>query len=376
MQPVNEKENKERPSQLMDTLIRLGVIITLLVVCVQIFAPFAPLMLWAIILAVALYPLHLRVAGICGGRQGRAATMLVLASILIIGVPIALLVGSMSGELQDVHALLQNRDVSIPPPAPSVQEWPLIGEQVYSAWNNAAEDLPAMLEKFRPQLAQFSKTLLAFAANTAGGVLKFLVSLIIAGVMLAWSESGSRAMLRIISRLTGPERGMRIHALASATIRSVANGVIGVALIQAVLLGIGFIWAGVPGAGVLAFIVLLIGIMQLPALLVSLPVIAYVWWASDATLSNSLITAYLLVAGMADGFLKPLLLGRGVEAPMPVILLGALGGMVSGGIIGLFIGAVLLAVGYQLLMEWVSQGDSSLATHLKGATPQPESASQ
>ena len=124
------------------------------------------------------------------------------------------------------------------------------------------------------------------------------------------------------------------------------------------LLGVGFVLAAIPAAGVLALIVLLLGIAQLPATIVSLPVIAYLWWSGDAsTASNIFFTVYLLAAGMADNILKPLLLGRGVDAPMPVILLGAMGGMVSSGIIGLFIGAVLLAVGYQIFMGWVDEGE-------------------
>jgi len=365
MQPVDETAAPARPDNLMDTLIRLGVLILLLVVCVQVFAPFSTLMLWALILAVALYPLHLKIVGYLGGRQGRAATVMVLAGLLVIGAPTVMLGGTLVDQLQDLHARLQGEGFELPPPDPAVAEWPLVGERVYAAWSSAASDLPAMLEKFRPQLAQFSKTLVASVANTAAGILVFLVSLIIAGIMLAYAESGSRAMLRIINRLTGPVRGMRVHALATATIRSVASGVIGVAFIQAILIGIGLVWAGILAAGILTGVVLLLGIAQLPALLVTLPAIGYIWWSSDATTPNVLFTVYLLAAGTADGFLKPMLLGRGVEAPMPVILLGALGGMVSGGFIGLFIGAVLLAVGYQLFMEWVSQGDSALDAHLQ-----------
>jgi predicted PurR-regulated permease PerM len=109
---------------------------------------------------------------------------------------------------------------------------------------------------------------------------------------------------------------------------------------------------------VLAVVVLLLGILQLPAVLVSLPAIAYLWWSGDAsTMHNVVFTVYLLVAGFADNVLKPLLLGRGVDVPMPVVLLGALGGMVGGGIVGLFVGAVLLAVGYQLFMDWVDEVD-------------------
>lgn len=371
MQPDIETTVPARPDNLMDTLIKVGVLIVLLVACVRVFAPFYALMMWALILAVALYPLHLKIAGYCGGRQGRAATVVVLAGMLVIGAPTVMLGGTLAGQLQDLHTGLQGQSFELPPPDPAVAEWPLVGKRLYAAWSSAASDLPAMLEKYRPQLAQFSKTLVSSVANTAAGILVFLVSLIIAGVMLAYAESGSRAMLRIINRLTGPVRGMRVHALATATIRSVASGVIGVAFIQAILVGIGLVWAGIPAAGILAGVVLLLGIAQLPALLVTLPAIGYIWWSSDATTPNVLFTVYLLVAGAADGFLKPILLGRGVEAPMPVILLGALGGMVSGGFIGLFIGAVLLAVGYQLFMEWVSQADSALDAHLQSGVSTP-----
>jgi predicted PurR-regulated permease PerM len=155
-------------------------------------------------------------------------------------------------------------------------------------------------------------------------------------------------------------RGVRLQALITATIRSVATGVIGVAFIQALLLGVGFYMAGVPAAGVLSIIVLLIGIAQVPASIISLPVVAYIWWSGDASTTINIVwTIYLIVAGMADNVLKPLLLGRGVDAPMPVILIGALGGMVSAGIIGLFLGAVLLAVGYKAFMLWVNDDEES-----------------
>jgi predicted PurR-regulated permease PerM len=203
--------------------------------------------------------------------------------------------------------------------------------------------------------------------------LKFLGSLVIAGIMLAYGESGSAAMLAIIRRFTGPEKATEMHKLSTATIRSVATGVIGVAFIQALLLGVGFIAAGIPMAGILAVVVLLFGIAQLPAAVISLPAIAYLWWSGDSTMMNVVWTVYLLVAGMADNVLKPLLLGRGVDAPMPIILLGALGGMVSAGLIGLFLGAVLLALGYQLFMAWVSddQPDESGAGSADDGGAQP-----
>jgi len=359
MQLDNTVIHKLLSKDLIDVLIRLGLIAFLAVLCFRVFEPFLGLVLWALILAVALYPLHRRLANRIGGRQGRAATLIVLVGILLIGVPSVMIGSSFADQIQNTHAAFKNGEIAIMPPDPSVADWPIVGKKLYEFWNSAAQNLPALLKKMQPQLVDFSKFLLSFAAGTAGGILQFLGSLIIAGIMIAYGQSGNLAMQRIASRLAGPGKGPRLHSLSTATIRSVATGVIGVAFIQALLLGVGFIWAGVPAAGVLAFIVLLFGIAQLPAFIVSLPVIGYIWWTGDSTMMNVFFTVYLMIAGMADNVLKPLLLGRGVDAPMPVILVGALGGMVTGGIIGLFVGAVLLAVGYQIFMEWVDEDDGT-----------------
>ena len=133
---------------------------------------------------------------------------------------------------------------------------------------------------------------------------------------------------------------------------------IGIAFIQMLLVGVGFVAIGVPGAGILALVVLLLGIVQLPATLVTLPVIAYVLGTQGVALATIVFTVYSLVAGLADNVLKPLLLGRGVDVPMPVVLLGALGGMVVQGIIGLFLGPVILAVAYNLFWQWVDEQDA------------------
>jgi predicted PurR-regulated permease PerM len=346
---------------LMDLLIRLGLIALLVVLCVRVFQPFVGLILWALVLAVALYPLHRRVAKWVGGRQGWAATLVVLAGVLLIGVPGVMLGNAFAGHTEALHSAFKNDAIAISPPDQAVAQWPLVGPQVFEIWHLAATDLPALLEKIKPQLESLSKFLLSMAASTVGGILQFLGSLIIAGIMMAHGESGSRAMQRIVSRVVGADRGPRLHRLSTATIRSVATGVIGVAIIQALLVGLGLVWAEVPGAGLLALVILVIGIAQLPATIITLPVIGYLWWSGDSTPANIFFTAYLLLTGMADSVLKPLLLGRGVEAPMPVILLGALGGMVSGGIIGLFLGAVLLAVGYRIFMDWVAAGEPTEA---------------
>lgn len=339
---------------LLETLIRAALIGFLVFLSLRIFAPFASLMLWGLILAVALEPVHGWLAARMGGRQGLAATVLVLVGLLLVGVPTVMLGSSFASQAQDAYVALDKGALTIPPPSPRVEEWPIVGKKLYEAWNSAATDLPDFIGDHQNQLKDLARRGLATAASTAVAILLFLASMIVAAIMMAYAESGSGAMRRIFIRLSDPARGPRMQKLATATVRSVAAGVIGVAFIQAILLGMGFLLAGIPAAGVLAFVVLFIGILQIPAILVSIPAVAWLWLSGDgSTTGNVLWTIYLLLAGMSDNVLKPLMLGRGVDAPMVVILIGALGGMVTGGFIGLFIGGVVLAVTYQLFMEWV-----------------------
>lgn len=344
-------------SDLTEIMIRVGLIAFLVVMSFKIFSPFMGVMMWALILAVTLYPLHQNFARKLGGKEGRAATLLVLSLILLIGIPTVILAGSFADFVHETHTAFENNTITIKPPAPSVAEWPVVGKKIHEIWTLAANDLPALLKKMQPQLGDFSKAILGFVAGAAGGIFMFIFALIISGVMMAYGQSGSEAMVKITRRLAGPEKGDQLHKLSTATIRSVSMGVIGVAFIQALLVGVGFVLADIPAAGLLAIIVLVLGIAQLPATLITLPVIAYIWWSGDSTLVNVFFTVYLVVAGLADNVLKPLFLGRGVDAPMPIILLGALGGMVTGGLIGLFVGAVLLALAYVIFMEWVDDGE-------------------
>jgi len=375
MQNDNSGGSRFSSQDIIDMSLRFGLLVLLIVLSVRVVSPFINLALWSVVLAVALYPVHRKIAARLGGRQGRAATVLVLTGLLLIGGPTMMLGSSFARGVHSNYEKFESGTLTLPHPKPSVAGWPVVGERVYAAWDAAATNLPEFLEDNKEGLTSLSKRGLGAAASTAGAVLLFLASLIVAGIIMAYGESGSAAMREIIDRFVGPARGPKLQVLITATVRSVATGVIGVAFIQALILGVGFIWAGIPAAGLLALAVMVLGILQAPALLVTLPVIAYLWASGDAsTTMNIVYTAYLFVGGLADNVLKPLLLGRGVDAPMPVILLGALGGMVSGGIIGLFVGAVILAVAYQLFMDWVSQGAiSAAAVEAKASGAGPES---
>jgi predicted PurR-regulated permease PerM len=185
--------------------------------------------------------------------------------------------------------------------------------------------------------------------------LQFIASFIIAGIIMAFGQAGSRGSGAIFERISGHARGSELARLSTATMRAVAQGVIGVALLQAIIVGVALLVAGVPWAGVLAVLVLVLGIAQVPALLVTVPAIVYIWASGAYSTAAAIVyTVGLVLAGLADNVLKPLLLGRGVEAPMPVILLGALGGMGTAGILGMFVGATLLTLGYQIFMGWVA----------------------
>ena len=357
MQNERPKAPQGDSGALLDVFIRLGLITALVVLCLRVLNPFIPLLLWGTTLAVAIYPLHQRLARHLNDRQGVSATVIVLATLLILGVPSVMLGGSFAGHIHSGYQSFQAGELSIKPPNPKVAEWPIVGPQLYEAWSGAADNLPEFVERHDDKLKGIAKWLVGAAGKTVGSMLFFLAAFIVAGVIMAFGESGSRAFGRVLARFSDPERGARMQRLATATIRSVAVGVLGVALVQALLIGTGLMFAGIPGAGILAIVVLLLGIAQLPATLVTIPAIIFMWSAGDAsTTSNILFTVYLLVAGLSDNVLKPLLLGRGVEAPMLIVLLGALGGMVMSGFIGLFLGAVVLAVGYQVFMAWVNEG--------------------
>lgn len=340
---------------LIDVLIRAGLIAALVISCFEVFSPFLNLMTWSVILAITLYPILRRTKRGLGMGDGRAATLIVFASVVILLIPIYLLGDSITESVEHALAVIKGGNVQVPPPDESVSRWPVIGKSLYGYWMQASTDLTGLAQKFAPQIKEFSFTALGKLAGAGMGFLMFIAALIVGGIIMAFGESGQRSAVRISNRIFGPDRGEKVTHLCTATIRAVAQGVIGIAFIQMLLIGVGFVFMGVPGAGLLSIAVLLLGIMQLPATLITVPVIAFVFVTEGASVTTVLLSIYVFLAGLADNVLKPLLLGRGVDVPMPVVLIGALGGMVTGGIIGLFIGPVLLAVGYQLFWQWVDE---------------------
>jgi predicted PurR-regulated permease PerM len=352
--PFDRELEQRLSSRLMDVLIRAGLVLAVAMLCYRVFAPFLTLTIWALILAVTLYPLHRAFADKLSGRQGVSATLLVLLGIVLFVAPTALLMSSLGDTIQEFIQDVQSNSIKIPAPPDSIAAWPLVGKKIYETWSVAHNDLPRLVKSLQPKIGELAKAALAFVASIAGALLLFLASIILAGIFMAFGESGARACQAIFERIAGKERGEEFTRLSAATIRAVAQGVVGVALIQALLVGLCLIVAAVPWAGALAALVLVLGIAQVPALIVTLPAIAYVWMrGGHGNIEAVLYTILLLVSGMADNVLKPLMLGRGVDVPMPVVLVGALGGMAAAGIVGMFVGATLLALAYQVFKGWV-----------------------
>ncbi|MDT6963362.1 AI-2E family transporter [Cupriavidus sp. SZY C1] len=340
---------------LIDSLIRFGLVALLATFCFQIFRPFMNLLVWSVILAITLYPLQVRLRGRVFAGDGRTATLIIVLVIAIVLVPTYLLGTALIESMEQAMAIARRGEFHIPPPPEALAGWPLVGRRLHDAWAMAATDAASLMERLGPQIKAASLTVLGAIGGVGVGLLVFVGALIIAGIIMAYGEQGTRSAVRIATRITGPERGPRLTALCTATIRAVAQGVVGIAFIQMLLIGVAFVLKGVPGAGLLALAVLLLGIMQLPATLITIPVILLVFASEGASATNIVFAIYVFIAGLADNVLKPLMLGRGVDVPMPVILVGALGGMVTGGVIGLFIGPIVLAVGYQLFWQWVDE---------------------
>ena len=339
----------------MEAAIRIGLVVLLVLWCFNIVQPFIMLVLWAAIFAVAIYPLFLKFSSALGGRQKTAATLITLVALALLITPTVLLTESAIENSQQISHQLREGTLSIPPPPEKVRSWPLVGKNLYSTWDLAATNLGEAASKYREQLTGMGKWLLSAAAGAGMTVLQFVISIIITGVLLVYAKSSCQGIEVVAARLMGGRNGREFTEMAGATIRSVAQGVLGVAVIQSILAGIGLLVMGVPYAGVWTLLVLLMAIVQLPSIIILGPIIIYVFSVA-ATVPAILFMIWSLLVGLSDNILKPLLLGRGLDIPMLVILLGAIGGMVLSGLVGLFVGAVVLAVGYRLFTAWLAQG--------------------
>jgi predicted PurR-regulated permease PerM len=354
MSDATSSDEKVFVNRALEAAIRIGVIVLLVAWCFQIVRPFIVPIVWGIIIAVAVYPGYRRLLSVIGGRRGLSAVLCTFLLLVLFIVPALLLLGTLINSAKLLATDLSNGTLSIPLPPENINAWPIIGKPVARFWHLASTNLRNALTEIAPQLKSVGSWLLSAAAGAVFGVLQFIFAIIIAGLLLSRSESGYDVAESVAARLAG-ERGADFVSLATATVRSVTRGILGVALIQSLLAGLGFLAVGIPAAGLLAMICLFLAVIQVGPGLIIIPTVIYVFLTAN-TVPAVLFMIWSIFVGLIDNILKPLFLGRGVDVPMLVIFIGAIGGFLSSGIIGLFVGPILLAMGYRLFKAWLEMG--------------------
>ena len=339
---------------LMTTFIQIAAIVILVSLCLEVVGPFVSLVVWGLVLAVAIHPLHTRLAAKLGGKEKLAATIIILIGVAFIVVPGWIMTESVIASITEFAQAVRAGSLNVPPPGDKVAGWPLIGERVYHVWSAASVNLEAVLNNFEPSPREAGEWLVRRIGSLLAGLAQMSVSIIIAGVAALYATSGYKASCALASRIS-PARGQHLVDTSIATIRSVTNGVLGVAVIQAVLAGIGLMFMSVPHAGIITGIVLVTSIVQVPALLIIVPVVFWVF-SFAAPVPATIFAVYMLIVALSDNVLKPILLGRGVDLPAAIVLVGAIGGMIAYGVVGLFLGAVILGIGYTIITDWIQSG--------------------
>jgi predicted PurR-regulated permease PerM len=342
----------------VEVLVRVGVLLVLVVWCFWITRPFIVAVLWGAILAVAVHPGYRRLCHWLGGREGLAAAILSLLALLLLIGPLSMMTTALVGNIADLAERLSGGQIVIPPPPTTLAEWPFLGPRVERLWQLASVNLLSAMQEVQPQLRALGGWLLSLVAGIGLGLLNFVAAVVIAGLLLAYSTGGGRLAQAFATRLVG-ERGPELAGLAEQTVRNVARGVLGTALIQSALAGTGFVVAGVPWAALLTLACFLLCVVQIGPAIVLIGAVVYVF-SSAGTLIGSLFLAWCVLVGLVDNVLKPLLIGRGSNVPMAVILAGVLGGLLAHGLIGLFVGPIVLALGYELFRAWLA-GPSAAA---------------
>ena len=343
-----------------EAAIRIAVIAALVGWCFIIARPFLVPVIWGAIIAITVFRGYHTLDVALGGRQNLAAVLITVLLLVVLVVPSILLGNSLVTGVNALVYSFQSGEFSIPPPPDSVARWPLVGEPIARFWTVASQDLGQAFRQASPLLKHVGSWLLSAAQGAGIALLQLVLAIFISGAFLAHSKAAARIAQAVAHRLAGA-RGLSLADVAEKTVRSVASGILGVAVIQALLAGLGFLVAGVPAAGFLTLVCLLSGVVQLGVVIVLIPTAIYLFSTAETAVAVSFLVWAIVIAPI-DNILKPLLLGRGVDVPTLVIFVGAIGGFLSAGIVGLFLGAVVLALGYTLFLTWLRQ-DEAVAGH-------------
>lgn len=351
MIPKNDFLNRS-----LEATIRIGLLIIITVCCFKIVEPFIIPIIWGGIIAIATHPLYSRLRTALGERHKLSAIIFILLFLIVLIIPTVMLTDTMIDGIKMIGDKINDGSLSIPPPPDGLSHMVIIGKPLAKFWYLASQNIQSALQQLTPVLKDVGSWILSAVAGAGMSVLHFIVAIIISGILLANSAASKLTMHAIANRLS-EKKGDDFIAMSKATVRSVANGILGVAAIQSILAGLGFMVAGIPAAGLLALLCLIFSISQIGIAPIVIPVIIYLFYtASTFTAVTFLIWCVPII--LIDNILKPILLGHGVKTPTAVIFIGAIGGLLSSGVIGLFIGAVILALSYELFFLWLNSETS------------------
>ncbi len=357
MKPQVSPQETEYIAHAREVFIRLGLLTLLGAGCFVLLRPFIQMIVSSIIIAVAVYPGYRILKNTLGGRKKLAATLCTTLMLIVVIVPCVLLAGTLAGGIRTMALQLGSGQISIPPPPPRLQTVPIVGSPLQEFWSSCSTNLSGAVSRFSPQIRERIPRILSASAGLGGSLLQFLVSILIAGFLLGTSEQNQKFADVLFARVFD-DKAAEYGEIVAATVRSVTNGILGVALIQSVFASLGFWMVGLPGAGLWALFFLIASVLQVSPL-VLVPAALYVF-AVFPTSNAVLFLIWCIVVGSMDNILKPFLLGRGSKVPMAVIFIGVLGGFMTMGLIGLFVGAIVLSVGYKLFIAWLETGSSGI----------------
>jgi len=334
-------------------------ILALTVCTLWIVLPFMSAFVWATTVVITTWPMLLKTQAWLGDSRRLATTVMTLGLLLTVLIPISLSIGVVISNVNTIGARLESlANVTLPPPPGWVARIPVRGPSLSAEWQKLSEQGPAALSaKVAPNAGRF----LAWFAGKIGGMgavlLQLLLTVIMAAVLYAKGEMAGRGALRFARRLAG-SNGERAVMLAAGTIRGVARGIVVTAVVQSAIAGLGLVITSVPAAGLLTAVAFICCLAQIGPILVMLPAVIWKFYTGDSG-SGSVLLAFTLLAGLIDNFIRPILIRAGAELPLLLIISGVIGGLISFGVLGLFIGPVILAVTWVLVREWVeSQPDS------------------
>jgi len=340
----------------IDLILKIGSLFLVVYLCIRILNPFLSMLVWGLVIAIILFPLFLKLDGWLGNRKKLSSLIITLILLSLIVLPSIWLVNQMIDGVRYLAGSFEGGEIKFPVPPESVREWLVIGPWLYEKWTGLAQDFGDSIKGFIPQLTSWIEKILGTLANTGLGIVQFAASIIIAGIFLLFFKEGADSGRKVFSKVVG-ERGEEFMLVSLQTIRNVAAGVLGVAILQSMLMGVGMIFSGIPLAAVWIIVVLIMAIAQIPVLLFNIPLIIYLFAFKDP-LPAALWTVYFLAMGAVDNILKPIFMGKGSDVPMLVIFLGAIGGFIAFGFIGLFLGSIILSLAYKLYLTWISSPES------------------